>query len=120
MVVKAAPAHGVATFEAGGVVWSLKFGINALCDLEFQVQDPEEVARLMGGSEAKPPAFGTIRAGFWAALRTFHAEVTLEDAGRLIDELGLPRAGSLTAQALLAAFPEADPNRPSKAARKRA
>ena len=120
MVVKAAPVHGVATFEAGGAVWSLKFGINALCDLEFQVDDAEEVARLMAGTAGDPPAFSTIRAGFWAALRTFHAEITLEEAGQLIDNIGMARAGSLTAQALIAAFPEADPPRPPKAARTRA
>jgi hypothetical protein len=119
VVVKTAPAHGVATFEVGGATWSLKFGINALCDLEFQVQDPEQVKRLMDGKAGAPPDFSTIRAGFWAALRTFHPEVTLEEAGRLIDALGMPRAGSLTAQALISAFPEADPDRPRKATRKR-
>lgn len=119
MVVKP-PAHGVVTFEADGASWSLKFGINALCDLEFQVQDAEQVERLMAGKAGEPPDFSTIRAGFWAALRGLHPEVTLEGAGRLIDALGLVRAGSLIAQALISAFPEADPDRPRKAARRRA
>lgn len=114
------PGHGIVTFQFEGKTWSLFFGINALCDLEYQVGDPMEVRRLMDAKQDDLAAFSTIRAGFWAALRGNHPDIGLEDAGRMIDALSMPKAGSLTAQALVAAFPKATSDRPQKAARSKA
>lgn len=112
------PGHGIVTFQFESKTWSLFFGINALCDLEYQVADPMEVRRLMDGRTDDPAAFTTIRAGFWAALRTNHPDASLEEAGRMIDTLSMAKAGSLMAQALVAAFPKVSTTRPPKAARK--
>ncbi|WP_426043701.1 hypothetical protein [Caulobacter sp. DWR3-1-2] len=111
------PANGVLTFEADGQTWRLCASVNALCELEALVPDAEQVALLMSGGQAN---ITTIRAGFCAFLRDNHPDLTQADAGLLLDHFGLSAAGSKLAQALLIAFPTADPARPPKAARKTA
>lgn len=115
------PVDGIVSFEAEARTWRLNFGVNALCRLEVAVEDDEEVQRLIGGADAAPPKLHTVRAAFWAGLQDHHADLTHEDAGNLMDRIGLVRAGSLVAQALIAAMPAADPNaNPRKPARNRA
>lgn len=101
--------------KAAGAAWRLVVSTNALCLLEAEVKDAAEIAKLMTGGDA---SFSTVRAAFWAALQDHHPEITLDDAGRLIDHLGLMKAGSLMGQALMLAFPEleAGADRPRKAA----
>lgn len=111
------PANGVLTFEADGQTWRLCASVNALCELESLVSDPEQVALLMSGGDAN---FTTIRAGFCAFLRDNHPDLTEEDAGLLLDHLGLQPAGAKLAQALMIAFPQVTDPRPRKAARKKA
>lgn len=112
-----APANGVLTFEADGRTWRLCASVNALCELESLVSDPEQVALLMSGGDAN---FSTIRAGFCAFLRDNHPDLTQEEAGLLLDHLGLRVAGGKMAQALMIAFPQVTSPNPRKAARKKA
>lgn len=111
------PANGVLTFEADGQTWRLCASTNALCELEALVVDPEQVALLMSGGDAN---FKTVRAAFLAFLRDHQPELTASDAGNLLDHLGHARAGAALAQALMIAFPEADPDHPRMAARDQA
>jgi hypothetical protein len=110
------PANGVLTFEADGQTWRMCASVNALCELESLVSDPEQITFLMSGGDAN---FTTIRAAFCAFLRDNHPDLTQEDAGLLLDHLTLVVAGSKLAQALMIAFPEVSGDRPRKAARRR-
>jgi hypothetical protein len=111
------PGNGVLTFKADGRTWRLCASTNALCELESLVTDPEQIALLMSAGDAN---FSTVRSAFLAFLGDHHPELTDTDAGLLLDHLGAARAGAKIAQALMIAFPEADPARPRKAARARA
>jgi len=112
-MIPVAPAPFVRV-SAAGATWRLVVSVNALCLIEAEVKDADEMAKLMSGGDA---AFTTVRAAFWAALQDHHPQVSLEDAGRLLDHLGLMKAGSLMGQALMLAFPELEggTDRPRKA-----
>jgi hypothetical protein len=83
-------------------IWSLKFSINALCALEGELGSGQavDIQRLIGES----PSVSTLRTLFWAALQEHHAGVSKEDAGRLMNALGLLRSTEIVTQVLLAAF----------------
>ena len=120
MVVKAAPkppANGVVTFQYEGATWRLCMDVNALCALEAEVGDRVELARLFANDPDDLPELRTIRAALWSGLQAHHEEVSLLDAGRMIQALGLPVLGGKIGQAIIADFPGATA-RPRKAARK--
>lgn len=104
---------GEVGFSADGQDYVLLLDFNALCELD------DVVPGLMDGSAAlgSPKA---VRAVFHAALRAHHSDLTVTDAGRLIQEIGLPRAAELIGESCAASFgsPEgkegADPRRRSK------
>jgi hypothetical protein len=95
---------------AGEYVLLLDF--NALCDLEA------DLPGLMDGTaEIKTPS--AIRAVFHAGLQARHKDITLRDAGDLIQSLGVERAGDLVRQSFEASFATAkggeESDRPRKA-----
>ena len=95
---------------AGEYVLLLDF--NALCDLEA------DLPGLMDGTaEIKTPS--AIRAVFHAGLQARHKDITLRDAGDLIQSLGIERAGDLVRQSFEASFATAkggeESDRPRKA-----
>lgn len=95
---------------AGDYVLLLDF--NALCDLEG------DLPGLMDGTaEIKTPS--AIRTVFHAGLQAHHPEVSLRDAGNIIQALGIERAGDLVRQSFEASFSTAkggeESNRPRKA-----
>ncbi|MFN3584835.1 hypothetical protein [Phenylobacterium sp.] len=108
MVVTAVtqPARGEVTFEADGRTWRLLFATNALCRLEAQVDDADEIKRLVGDLD-ETPQFNTVRAAVWAALQDNHPGLSFDDAGRLVDHVGLRAMGSKIGQAIALAWPEA-------------
>lgn len=86
-------------FDAGNRRWSLRFDINALCNVEIAlgktffaaVEDMQQ-----GGS------ITALRALFRAGLGN---RVTEEEAGNLAEELGMARVTELLSQAFALAFP---------------
>jgi len=104
-------ARGAVTFEAGGRTYTLSYSVNALCELEIALGEGigQLAARLADPDNLK---VNVLRTFVWGGLRDHHAELTEEDAGRLMTEIGLSRAISIVLQAFLAAFPEADQGRP--------
>lgn len=91
------------TFEADGRAWTLRFDVNALCDLE----DHTGIGVNNIGSElaAGNIKLGFVRACYWAGLRRSKPNITTAEAGELIGELGIERAGELLTAAMNAAFP---------------
>lgn len=104
---------GAVGFKANGQDYVLLLDFNALCELD------DVVPGLMDGtaSLASPKA---VRSVFHAALAAHHPDLTVTDAGRLIQEIGLPRAAALIGESCAASFgtPEgkdgADPQSRSK------
>jgi len=99
--------RGEVAFEAAGKVWSVRFGINEICDLE------EETGRSVVelGAEMSNPAtmrVTMLRAMVWAGLRGAHPEVSIKQAGELITEAGTETVIGLVGRAFQAAFPGAE------------
>lgn len=93
---------GRVSFKADGRQWRLYFGMNALCELEANVKDEDQLKALLSTGNAN---FNTVRVAVWAALVEHHPNLTIEDAGRLVDHLGLRQMGAKVGQALIAAYP---------------
>lgn len=80
---------GEIDIQVDGTTYRLIMDINALIELEDLYSTPEKEVRfaeliphLMRGS------LRHIRAAVWASLRAHHPEMTVEDAGRLIQAAG--------------------------------
>jgi len=99
-------AHGVVPFTADGQSWRLVVSMNALCLIEARVSDAEEVTKLLTGADA---SFATVRTAFWAALSDHHPDLTPEDVGRILDHVGLQKAGALLATALMSSLLMVEP-----------
>lgn len=88
-------------FEAGGARYQLRFGVNALCQIEHLTGEKftQAAQRLQG-----EPSLTDLRMFWWAGL----GEVTREQAGDLMDAVGLERAAQMIVEAITLAFPAAD------------
>lgn len=92
-----AAVKGEVAFDALGQRYVLLLDFNALCDLE------DDLPGLMDGSaEVRSPK--AIRAVFAAGLKQQHPDVDLLGAGRIIQDVGIERAGELVGEAFEASF----------------
>lgn len=86
-------------FDAGNRRWLLRFDFNALCNVEIALNKSFFAAvedMQQGGSVI------ALRALFRAGLGN---KVTAEEAGVLVDELGIARVTAMLSQGLALAFP---------------
>lgn len=99
------PHKGEVAFEAGEQTRTLRFDTNAICiaeeDLDLGVD--QIISRLNSGR------LSVVRVLYRAGLV---GNVTLPQAGEIIDELGHARAMELLSEALALAFPKADDSGP--------
>src|SRR5262245_39490599 len=95
--------RGEVTFPCGGVEHRLIFSTNALCALE---EETGKSLTQIGGevTDLSKVSIGLLRTLFWAGLRDHHGDVTLEGAGRIMDELTTPAATALVVKAFALAF----------------
>lgn len=93
--------RGAIEFEVGGQTRQIRFSINAMA--RFQEQRGTPFVRAVQGYREDPYDLVTLRALFWAGL----ADVTLDEAGDIMDDLGLQEASKVLGRAIEAAFPEA-------------
>lgn len=105
------PVDGIVTFQAAKRRWRILFGVNALCRLEAEVDDEAEIRRLASRDDGDPK-IQTIRVAFWAGLQEHHPDLTFEDAGNLMDRVGLVKAGQLLSTAMIAGFPPPEGQKP--------
>ncbi len=101
-----AAVTGAVTFDGGGKPRSLRFTTNALCLLEDRINlTTLEVGRELAFGKQMPLAVSkkTLRAIYWAGC----GDLTLDEAGDLIDSIGQARAVELAIEAYDAAFPDA-------------
>lgn len=104
----ASKPNGIVTFEALGERWSLRFGINAMVEVEeaFDGKGIVEVGReiLAAGDAVRVRDMRTL---FRCALADDHPSMTDAEAGRIMTDVGAERAAELIGESLFAAFPQA-------------
>ena len=93
--------RGAIEFEAGGVTRQLRYGMNAMA--RFQDVTGQTFLSALDKFQTDPTDMRTMRAIFWAGL----GNVTVEEAGDLIDEVGFQDVAEMIRQAITAAFPQA-------------
>src|SRR5262245_54422767 len=81
-------AKGEVGFEADGKAYTLVFTFNAMCALESQL-DGETFAGVAAAMVSGRLKAMHIRAMIWAGLQRDHKGVTVNQAGDLVDDIGL-------------------------------
>lgn len=90
---------GAVSFEAAGARQTLRFGINQLCDIEDRLGvGVTQLGEVMKGGLSMRQLRTIFAAGVGSG-------ITDHDAGDMIDEIGVQRAGELVGEAMQAAFP---------------
>ena len=92
------------SFEAGGRSLQLRFDVNALCRVEEATGKPFDEAAALLSPASGSPRMSDVRKIFWAGLG---GDLTYDQAGVVISDIGLERAGELIGKAFELAFPEA-------------
>jgi NAD(P)H-dependent flavin oxidoreductase YrpB (nitropropane dioxygenase family) len=96
--------RGTVPLQVGEQTYLLSFSVNALCELEEQMDQPiAKIAKTLGKPEDM--RMSTVRALVWAALRDNHPETDLKAAGLLISEAGVPVVMPAIGKAFQLAFP---------------
>lgn len=102
------PVRGEVAFKVADAEYTLKFSTNAICELE------ERLDKGLNVIVANMERLSTVRALLWAGLKAKHPDITMAQAGEIIDRCGMAQATEVIGQALTAAFPPpkeaADPN----------
>lgn len=112
--------RGAIEIEAGGEVYRLRFTMNAMARYQDRANETitQAFRAIDEGSERDDLDTIRLRRLFWAALSSEH-EVSEDDAGDVMDALGIQEAARLLGEAIRQAFPEAKPGNvkaPSKRA----
>lgn len=101
---------GEVSFEANGQTWTLRYGANEMCRIEDHFDDSiVSIANKLqdeGGVKLT-----TLRQIFAFGL---DKDLNMGDVGRLMDEIGIMKAGELIGQAFKLAFPDAGDGEPGK------
>lgn len=98
------PLKGEVAFTAGEHSFTLRFDTNALISLEEKLGVP--ISKI-GETLAAGISVGALRSMLWAGLLAHH-KLTEDETSRVMDDIGLERAGELAAEALTKAMPKAD------------
>ena len=98
------PLRGESTFEVEGKQYRVRFSWNAAAAYEEVAGRPLSDALLDVARERFSAK--SLRAMLWAGLQDEHEDVTLKDAGRLIDKMGRKEAQRVMGVALRYFFPE--------------
>ena len=86
--------------------YTLVLTYNALCDLEAELAPMGVDLDSIGAEMEKRGArkMTILRAVIWAALQEKHLGTNLQDAGRIIGEVGIPAAGAAVTKAFQESF----------------
>lgn len=96
------PARGEVALAVADTEYTLKFSTNAICELEDRLDKGLNVI------VANMERLTTVRALLWAGLRAKHPDVTITQAGEMIDRIGMAQATEVIGKALTAAFPPSE------------
>jgi hypothetical protein len=93
------PLKGEVGFKVAGGDFVLAYDFNALCTLEEDLGvGVEEIGEKLN-------SVSSLRTVFRAGLEAKHGRMTDIEAGRLIHEVGVVKAGEMVVKAIQAAFP---------------
>lgn len=98
------PHRGDTDIQAGDRSYTLCFSSNAVCEMEEHFDRPIAEIGTMLDAGAR---FSDLRAVFWHGLRRHHPDLSLEDAGDVMDEVGQDKVGEAIGTAFQRAFPQA-------------
>ncbi|HRY04517.1 MAG TPA: hypothetical protein P5256_15410 [Beijerinckiaceae bacterium] len=93
---------GAVTVQAQGKQYTLKFSINALCALEAELGagDAMDLQQIIG----ERPSITVLRTLMWAGLQEHHPGTSKDDAGRIMDLVGLVPSTEAVTTALVASM----------------
>lgn len=114
------PNRGEVALLVGDQEYKLSFSINAICELEDALDMP--VAKVADKlNDTDNIRMTMIRTVVWAALRDHHADMTVNDAGQIATDAGIPVVMEAIGRAFTLAFPETKGKaNPPKAAKRAA
>ena len=98
------PHRGEASFEVEGKAYRVRFSWNAAAEYEEAAGKPLSDALFDIARERLSAR--SLRAMLWAGMQEHHQDVTLKEAGRLIDKMGRKEAQRVMGVALRSFFPE--------------
>jgi hypothetical protein len=98
-----AKAKGEVSVEADGKRYTLVYSVNAICKMEDELGD---AVKSIGSLAVGGKKFSTVRTVFWCGLLDNHPDLTIQDAGRIIDAIGFDKADAVVGEAFSLAFPE--------------
>ena len=104
------PARGEVAFTVANTEYTLKFSTNAICELEDRLN--KSISVIVEGMDR----ITVVRAMLWAGLQAKHPEMTLQDAGDIIDRGGMAHIAETISKALTLAFPAQDEAKTKKKA----
>lgn len=113
------PHRGEVDLVVGAQTYVLRMSINEIAQLESLLdKGVNEISAILGNDQ--DVRIGAWRAALWAALQANHKGLTLEAAGDIMGEAGMPQVMARVGEALQLAFPASEggkkPN-PQKASR---
>lgn len=116
-------SRGIIDLDAGGKVWRLQFTVNAFCALEAATgrNSGDVLTEFAQGVLSQNVSVLDARQLMRAALMEHHPDVTVTEAGRIMQDAGgLPAAVAVLNEALIAAAAPRDasdpPGKPETAA----
>ena len=101
------PHRGEASFEVEGKAYRVRFSWNAAA--EYEDAAGRHLSDALFDIAREKLSARSLRAMLWAGLQEHHQEVTLKEAGRLIDKMGRKEAQRVMGVALRYFFPELEP-----------
>lgn len=97
---------GECALEVGEKTYTLRFGANEIVALEDELgKGVAEIGQMLSAPDYQP-TMKEARMFVWLALQAHHPDVTLLQAGEIINEAGVVEAFSATMTALNNSFPE--------------
>lgn len=98
--------RGEVEFQSLGKTWTMKLGVNAMCEIEDATsRSIAEIGALLG--DTKTATIKLLRTVMWGALKDHHDDIAMKEVGAIIDGIGMNEAGRLIGAAFTAATPEA-------------
>lgn len=96
------------TVTVDGVTYKLRFSINAMIAFEQvtgkKVSDLGDILQDMGKRDVDVVLLRNL---FHGVLHDYHPEITLDEAGLMMSDIGIMEAAELVVQVMFLAFPEA-------------
>jgi hypothetical protein len=104
------PHRGEATLRDGETEYRLRFHWNAAA--EYEEVTGQTLSEALANVARRRVSAKAVRAMLWAGLREHHPEVTLAQAGQIIDHVGRTEANRVLGVALRYYFPELEDEGP--------